>query len=53
MGLLLTVIAGATIWIVLWAIDVKSLDAILIPLVMVIVVLALRIAKPLLPGHRD
>jgi hypothetical protein len=37
MGLLLTTIAGLVIWIVLWAIDVKSFDAFLITLVMVLI----------------
>jgi len=52
MGLLLTTIAGLCIWIVLWAIDVKSFDAFLITLAMVIVAATLRIVAPYLPGNR-
>jgi hypothetical protein len=52
MGLLLTTIAGLIIWIVLWAIDVKSFDAFLITLAMVIVAATLRIVAPYLPGNR-
>jgi hypothetical protein len=52
MGLLLTTIAGLIVWIVLWAIDVKSFDAFLITLGMVIVAATLRIVTPYLPGNR-
>jgi len=52
MGLLLTTIAGLIIWIVLWAVDVKSFDAFLITLGMVIVAATLRIVTPYLPGNR-
>jgi hypothetical protein len=52
MGLLLTTIAGLIVWIVLWAIDVKSFDAFLITLGMVIVAATLRIVAPYLPGNR-
>ncbi len=37
MGLLLTLIAGLVIWVVLWATGTKSLDAILIPLLLVVI----------------
>jgi hypothetical protein len=36
MALLLTTIAGLVVWIVLWAIGVKSFDAFLITLLMII-----------------
>jgi Mn2+/Fe2+ NRAMP family transporter len=52
MGLLLTTIAGLIVWIVLWAIGVKSFDAFLITLGMVIVAATLRIVAPYLPGNR-
>lgn len=52
MGLLLTTIAGLIIWIVLWAIGVKSFDAFLITLGMVVVAATLRIVAPYLPGNR-
>jgi hypothetical protein len=36
MGILLTTIAGLALWIILWAIDVKSFDAFLITVLMVV-----------------
>ncbi len=53
MGLLLTTIAGLVVWIVLWAIDVKSFDAFLITLAMVLVAATARIISPYLPGNRS
>ena len=53
MGLLLTTIAGLVVWIVLWAIDVKSFDAFLITLAMVLVAATARIISPYLPGNRQ
>ena len=53
MGLLLTLIAGLVVWIVLWAIGVKSFDAFLITIVMVLVAATVRIFSPYLPGNRE
>jgi hypothetical protein len=52
MGLLLTLIAGLVVWLVLWALGTKSVDAIMITLVMVIVAAAARLLAPHLPGRR-
>lgn len=52
MGLLLTLIAGLVIWVVLWATGTKSLDAIMIPLLMVVIAAAARMLAPHLPGRR-
>ena len=52
MGLLLTLIAGLVIWVVLWAIGVKSFDAILIPLLMLVIAAAVHMLAPHLPGRR-
>ena len=52
MGVLLTLIAGLVVWIVLWAIGVKSLVAFLITLLMVMVAASGRIFGPYLPGNR-
>jgi hypothetical protein len=52
MALLLTTIAGLIIWIVLWAIDVKSFDAFLITLTLVIVAATAQLIAPHLPGNR-
>jgi hypothetical protein len=53
MGLLLTLIAGLVVWIVLWAIGVKSFDAFLLTAAMVLVAATLRIISPYLPGNRN
>jgi hypothetical protein len=53
MGVLLTLIAGLVLWIVLWAIGVKSFDAFLITMVMVLVAAAAHLIWPTLPGNRD
>jgi hypothetical protein len=52
-GLLLTTIAGLSLWIVLWAINVKSFDAFLITVLMVVVAATVRIFAPYLPGNRS
>jgi hypothetical protein len=52
MGVLLTLIAGLVVWIVLWAIGAKALDAFLITLVMLVVAAAVRLLVPYLPGNR-
>ena len=52
MGLLLTTIAGLTVWIVLWAIGVKSFDAFMITVGMVVVAATFRVFGPAAPGSR-
>jgi len=52
MGLLLTLIAGLVIWVVLWATGTKSLDAILITLLLVVIAAGVRVLAPHLPGRR-
>ena len=53
MGVILTLIAGLVVWIVLWAIGVKSFDAFLITIVMLIVAAAAHLIWPTLPGNRN
>ncbi len=53
MGLLLTTIAGLVVWIVLWAIDVKSFDAFMITVGMIVVAATFRVFGPAGPGKRD
>ena len=53
MGLLLTTIAGLSVWIVLWAIGVKSFDAFMITVGMVVVAATFRVFGPAAPGSRD
>lgn len=52
MGLLLTLIAGLVVWVVLWATGTKSLDAILITVLMVVIAAGVRMLAPHLPGRR-
>ena len=52
MGLVLTTTAGLIVWIVLWAIGVKSFDAFLLTLGMVILAATARMMLPSLPGSR-
>jgi len=53
MGLLLTLIAGLVVWIVLWAIGVKAIDAFMITVLMVLGAAVVRILSPYLPGNRE
>ena len=52
MLLLLTTITGLAIWIVLWAIGVKSFDAFLITIVLVVLAATWQLLSPYLPGER-
>jgi hypothetical protein len=52
MGLLLTLIAGFVVWVVLWAIGTKSIDAIMIPALMLVIAAAVRVLAPHMPGRR-
>ena len=52
MGLLYTIIAALAIWIVLWAVGVKSLDAFLLSLFLILVAAAGRIFGQYLPGNK-
>jgi hypothetical protein len=53
MGLILTVTAGLVIWIVLWAIGVKGVDAFLLAAAMILVGASLRVLSGYLPGRRS
>jgi Mn2+/Fe2+ NRAMP family transporter len=52
-GLLLTTIAGLVVWIVLLSLGVKSFDAFLITILMVLVAATVRVFSPYLPGNRS
>ena len=52
MGLVLTTAAGLALWIVLWAIGVKSFDAFLVTLLLIILAATARLILPSLPGSR-
>jgi hypothetical protein len=53
MGLILTATAGLCLWIVLWALNIKGIDGMLIVVVMVLVAIGVRNVISLLPGRRD
>jgi hypothetical protein len=53
MGLILTATAGLCLWIVLWALNIKAIDGILIVIAMTLVALGIRNVISLLPGRRD
>jgi hypothetical protein len=52
MGLAVATTTGLVIWIVLWALGVKSVDAFLITILIVLVVATVQIAARYLPGGR-
>jgi len=52
MGLILTATAGLVVWIVLWALGVKSFDAFILSLTIILVGVALKILTGYLPGRR-
>jgi hypothetical protein len=51
MGFALATTAGLIIWLVLWAIGQKPLDAFLVTIVIVLVAATLRILSRYLPGR--
>ena len=53
MGVILTLIAGLVVWIVLWAIGVKSFDAFMITVLMVVIAATAHMVAPFLPGNRS
>ncbi len=53
MGILLTFTAGLALWIVLWGTGLmKSFDAFLIPMLLVLLAATARLVVPYLPGKR-
>jgi hypothetical protein len=53
MGVVLAAIAGVLLWIILWSLEVKALDAFMLTVLIVVVALTLRMMAPYLPGNRD
>jgi hypothetical protein len=53
MGLVLATTAGLVLWIVLWAIGSKAIDAFMITTIIVLVGATVRMLAPYLPGNRD
>ena len=53
MGLVVATTVGIVIWIVMWALGIKAVDAFMITLLLVVVGATMRIIAPYLPGNRD
>jgi hypothetical protein len=53
MGLVLTATAGLIVWIVLWALGSKGLDAFLLSAAIILVGASLRILSGYLPGRHS
>ena len=53
MGLFLTTCAGLVIWIILWALGVKSFDAFMLTVLMIVVAATVHIFSPAIPGNRS
>jgi hypothetical protein len=52
MGLILTVTGGLVVWIVLWALGSKGVDAFMLSAAIILVGGSLRILSGYLPGRR-
>jgi hypothetical protein len=53
MPLVLATTTGLVLWLVLWSIGAKAIDAFMITTVIVLVGATARILAPYLPGNRD
>ncbi|HUB73744.1 MAG TPA: hypothetical protein VL979_06885 [Solirubrobacteraceae bacterium] len=53
MGFVITVSGGLVLWIVLWALGAKSLDAFLLAAAIILVGASLKILSGYLPGRRS
>jgi hypothetical protein len=53
MGLILTVAAGLVVWIVLWALGTKGIDAFMLAGAIILVGASLKILSGYLPGRRS
>ena len=52
MALVLATTTGLVIWLVLWSLGAKSVDAFMITIVIVLVGIVARMLAPYLPGNR-
>lgn len=53
MGLSIAITFGLVVWIVLWSLGTKSLDAFLITIVVALLATTVRMLAPYVPGNRD
>jgi hypothetical protein len=52
MGFIFSLTTGLVVWIVLWALGVKSFDAFLLTTLIVLLAAGTRIVMPFLPGNQ-
>jgi hypothetical protein len=52
MGLVVATTAGLIIWLVLWALGQKAVDAFMITVLIALVAATLRMLSPYMPGNR-
>ena len=53
MGLVVATTVGLVIWLVMWALGTKAIDAFMITLLLVVLGATMRIIAPYLPGNRE
>ncbi len=53
MGLIYTWTTGLVVWIVLWALGAKAIDAMMIAVALLLVAIVAHITWPMLPGNRQ
>lgn len=53
MGFVFTVSASLVLWLVLWSLDVKALDAFMLTIVIVLAGALARMLVPFLPGRDE
>jgi len=52
-SLLVTIMVGLVIWIVTWALGLKSIDGFFIPVLLALGAYTARLIRPHLPGNRE
>ena len=52
MGLVLSITFGLILWLVLWALGQKAIDAFLLTILIALVAVTVRMIAPYLPGNR-
>jgi hypothetical protein len=53
MGLVVVTTFGLVVWLVMWALGIKAIDAFMITVLLVVLGATMRIIAPYLPGNRD
>lgn len=53
MGFVLTVTAGLILWIVLWSLEIKAIDAFMLTIVIVLMGALARMLVPHMPGRNE